>query len=409
MPLAGQPPITTFQSPGSGLGLPPPQQVFESPQFIAPQEIFLPPKSAGFVGNHPTTVPSGFTELPAITNPLDIAPGQAVVSPAVTELSLVTPSPVLGPSQAVMPDKGVASSTLVETHTVYPLIEPSQPAAPDQPVVSPLVAGSPLVTPSPVLGSSLPMVTAPPLPIPLVVESLQNVASQSTVVLHRPTYQQRVADPSPNVIDEPQTTVVPRTSDLTKDTAGSNSGSVVASKTMYKIRDKGGATARRDSIEGITLFLGESGYQFATPLVAPTASSTTLPLDDFVVASSQQPVPTTPSADEFIVPSSQQSLEEPLTIPTTTTTTNDRPSFAPRIIPNITIDRSDFPSWLLERGRFDFVLAVEAGDTWEKLITTWLRQERRVSFGLKDGLVSRTFLCALWYILKVYCRERAYP
>ena len=111
------------------------------------------------------------------------------------------------------------------------------------------------------------------------------------------------------------------------------------------------------------------------------------------------------------MPSSQHSLEDFLTIPV------DLPPgmapkhfrFAPRVIPAYSIDRSDFPSWLIERGRLDYVLSVEAGDIWEKLITTWLRQERRLGFGMNEKIVRESFGRPLWYILTTLRREQVCP
>ena len=142
---------------------------------------------------------------------------------------------------------------------------------------------------------------------------------------------------------------------------------------------------RRESIDGapdIILSLSPSGYQLSEqqgPLVTPMETVSTTPS-----ASS--------SPDELIVPSSQSSLEDCLEIPMEAAIdippTSNRFQFAPRVIPNYTIDRSDLPSWLLGSGRLDFVLEVEGGDLWKKLIVTWLRQERRVGFGLDAKIVS---------------------
>ena len=143
--------------------------------------------------------------------------------------------------------------------------------------------------------------------------------------------------------------------------------------------------SRRDSTEGapdMMLVLGESGYEVVTrssQLDIPGLPSTT--------SSS-----TTPPPDEPIVPSLQQSVEESLQIPAdigmAPRDTAPRRFFAaPRVIPTYNIDRSDLPSWLLELGRLDYVLSVESGALWEKLITTWLRQERRLGFGIDESIV----------------------
>ena len=216
-----------------------------------------------------------------------------------------------------------------------------------------------------------------------------------------------------------------------------------------------GNRTRRDSIEGapdVVLTLSGSGYELsdepisstaptsaAPSVIVPLGTSTAVP-DDSIVPSSQQsleevltiPAPTsaapsvivpldtsTAAPDDSIVPSSQQSLEEVLTIPTETGASFFNASlpgkatlplsqtlpggssinakhcgssrFAPRIIPNYQINRSDFPSWFHESRRLDAVLNVEAGGLWEKLIKLWLQQERKLKFGLDPTVVSTTF------------------
>jgi len=79
------------------------------------------------------------------------------------------------------------------------------------------------------------------------------------------------------------------------------------------------------------------------------------------------------------------------------------------VIPTFNIDRSDLPSWLLERGRLDSVLSVEAGEIWEKLITTWLRQERRLGFGLNEQLGGSLSLRQKPDILKDYFKWHHNP
>jgi len=423
-----------------------PSPVLESSQAVTPRQV---------------TISSTVTE--SLTTPLvepsqTVTPGQAAVSPMVAGALLATASPILGSSQTVAPHQSNVSSMVTESHLTTPLVESSQTATPGQAAVSPMVAGPPLVTPSPVLGSSQavtphhvvapPTVTVPPsLAVPSsVVESTQTATPQQVVVSQQSAHQRRVIDPPPQVIHGPQTVL--RTPGFVEGVTGGSSGTLVTTKSVYKLRDKASVTTptriRCDSIEeapDIILSLSGSGYQPAThssPLVtiaendtdiSTTPSSTTpstIPFsDELIIPSPQQSfeelvttpveartsIPTTPSADEFIIPSSQQSLEEPLTIPAEfrTATASSRFRFAPRVIPDYNIDRSDFPSWLLERGRLDFVLSMEAGDIWKKLIITWLRQERRLAFGLNAQLVSGTFCRALWPTLTIRRRERAYP
>ncbi|KAF9777724.1 hypothetical protein BJ322DRAFT_992316, partial [Thelephora terrestris] len=49
-------------------------------------------------------------------------------------------------------------------------------------------------------------------------------------------------------------------------------------------------------------------------------------------------------------------------------------------------DKSDFPSWFDDREKLDYVLSVEGGELWKRLIAAWIRQERRVGFGLNEKL-----------------------
>ena len=325
-PLVNQPTIT-----GSVIPTP-----FEPPQFVAPQEIFGPPQSVRSV------------EDPSPTTLHD--------SPSTAS------SPALGSSRAITPNQAA------ESHS--------------------------LVAPSP-LGSS-------------------------QVVPHIIVTPPTVAEPSCSVLGSSQV-VTPHQSDVTsaEHIVSSNSGATVAMTTSYKHRSRGTKTPstqiRRDSIDGapdVMLSLSPSGYQPSQqqePLVTPMEAVSTTPSaspspDDLIVPSSQSSledcleipmetttnIPSTPSGDVPTNSSPQRSLGEPLAIsmePGTNSTSN-RFQFAPRVIPYYTIDRSDLPSWLLDSGRLDFVLEVEGGDLWKKLIVTWLRQERRVGFGLDAKLVS---------------------
>ena len=166
---------------------------------------------------------------------------------------------------------------------------------------------------------------------------------------------------------------------------------VPAEKSHYKVRNPTNGTtiaqSRRDSIEGapgIILTLGARGYVLSGKPDVPTAPPFT---------SSSTGPPTPAPSDEPVVPPPQHSLEDS---ELTTSADSDgvtaasfhRFIFAPRDIPDYDIDRSDFPSWFHEHGRLDSILSVEAGELWEKLITTWLRQERRLCFGLDRHIVS---------------------
>ncbi|KAF9781016.1 hypothetical protein BJ322DRAFT_1023687 [Thelephora terrestris] len=82
---------------------------------------------------------------------------------------------------------------------------------------------------------------------------------------------------------------------------------------------------------------------------------------------------------------------------------------ASRITPSYRIDRSDIPSWLIERGRLDSVLMVEAGSLWERLIALWLRQERRLGFGLDEKIGTNLPMTNKPQILKEYFKWRHDP
>lgn len=436
-----------------------PSLVVEPSQTVTPIQVIVSPMAAE---------PPLVTSSPVLGSSQVVTPHHVDISPMVTEPLLVTP-PVLE-SQVVTPHQVTASCT--ESLLATPLaVEPPQAIIPHHTAASLTVIAPPsLAAPSPILG---PQVVAPhqvvssctntdsPLAAPpLVAESSRataphhvvtppvvetpTVTLQPAIVSQQPTHQQRVTDPPPRAIPEPRTTVVLRTSGLTGGITSGNSGAVATTKSVYKIRDKASVTTstrtRQDSIEGapdIILSLSDSGYRRVVPspqqgplaafMENNTNTSTTpstLSPDDLIVPSSQPleeylriptetetSIPTTPSVDDLIVPSSQQSLEEPLTIPAEPGTTTKRGHFhfAPRVIPNYNIDRSDLPSWLLERGRLDYVLSVEAGHVWEKLVTTWLRQERRLGFGLNEQFVSEMFCHVLRHILMICRRERACP
>ena len=61
--------------------------------------------------------------------------------------------------------------------------------------------------------------------------------------------------------------------------------------------------------------------------------------------------------------------------------------FTPRVVPKFEMDRSDFPSWFNNHDRLTTILDVAGGDLWKKLIYLWLRQERRLAFGLNEAIV----------------------
>ena len=399
-----------------------PSPVLEKPQTVPPVQALLAPI---------VHEPHSLVISPPILESPQVVTAHHVVSPVVTtSLSLVSPN--LGSSQP-SPSAHPVVSPMVAAHsspvTSSPNLGSSQPSLPTHAVVSPMAT----INPSLITSSSLescqavitnhvvpPMVTGLSLAPPYVGGSPQTVTPQRVDASQKLVSQHRTINPSPQVIHKPQVAAVRHSSDLVEGTTSGNSEATVMLKSPYKLRDVTASTRpRRESIEGapdIILSLGGSGYELATPssqrlpttsVEDDTGTSVSPPssLDELVVPSSQQSLegcltipmeaetsaPASPSADEPIVPSSQQSLEEPPTIPATSvaTTKSNTFAFALRVIPNFSIDQSDFPSWLLERGRLDRVLTVEGGKIWEKLITTWLRQERRLGFGLNERIVSQ--------------------
>ncbi|KAF9784807.1 hypothetical protein BJ322DRAFT_1109516 [Thelephora terrestris] len=207
---------------------------------------------------------------------------------------------------------------------------------------------------------------------------------------------------------------------------GDGSETAAAATSTYKARSKPNVTAttapRRDSIEGapeIILTLIGSGYELLKQPDVPSFATSSPP-------TSSSPTPSTTSFGE-IVPSSQQSLEGFLTIPSDTSLALEHPPpshqpldgpsiaterstlLASRITPSYRIDRSDIPSWLIERGRLDSVLMVEAGSLWERLIALWLRQERRLGFGLDEKIGTNLPMTNKPQILKEYFKWRHDP
>ena len=367
LPPVGQPSVETSLSPSM------PPQVFESPQFVSPQEIFVPHQS--LEAGPPIITPRILEHVQTAS------PSQVFLPPIARESPLVTPA--VTPNQIVVSPVVTAPSSPVILSSVLGL---PQAVAPHQVVISPAVATPPLVFPS-ILGSSQ------------TVNPHQVVASPvvtaSPLVPQEPASQCQITVPPSQVIPSPRATVAHHSPDLAGSVSGSF-GPTVTTTSGYK--PQAGTTtsirSRRDSIDGapdIILSLGASGYELAAPSSQLESGNN---LDT--------PATITPSSpDEPVIPSSQRSLEEFLTIPMenqastpevskTTTAASNHFFYAPRVVPDYNIDRSDLPSWLLERERLDYILSVEAGELWEKLIATWLRQERRLGFGLSEQLVGGT-------------------
>ena len=377
--------------------------IFDPPQFVSPQEVFAPPQSL----EPPFIAPSNVLES------LQTAPPSQALSPIVRE-SLVT-QVVASHQIDVSPTATVSPSLVIPS----PVLESSYAVISRQPVASPTVA-------------------EPSLSAPSVLESHHAVIPPQADAPRKPAPQRQTTNTPLTTGHDSHSAVVRRSSEPTGHVGGDSSGGTATATSRYRSRSKAGrgTQSRRNSIEGapdITLSLCGSEYRPTAPpsqhdpLVTFAENDTSaIPdasPDGLIVSSSQQsldesqtiPVggeastPSTPSADELVVSSQHQYLEELPTLLTTsgTAATTSNPFFyAPRVIPTYNINRSDFPSWLLERGRLDHVLSVEAGAIWEKLIVTWLRQERRLEFGLNEKLVGVRFYCTSRCILTAYRRER---
>ena len=388
-PPASQPSVAMSLPPGPNPGASVLPQISELPQFVSPQEIFAPPQS--LETGSPTFASSHVPEQFQTTPPGHAPPSLVDESPVVTTPPSVTLSLVFGSSHVVAPHQ-IDASPVVATPSLIPhtpVLGSPQVVNQHRPDASSMVTVPPLTTPSPVVESS--QTVTPPQ-----VNSSQELGSQH-----------QITDPSPQVIHNPQTAVVSHSSDPT----GGNFGAAVTTTSAYKPKARAATNtstrSRRDSIEGapdIILTLGGAGYEIATP------QSQREPPVTFAENNVDTPIDApSPSPDELMIPSSQRTIEECLTIPTEGQANVLNPfHYAPRIVPDYSIERSDFPSWLLERGRLDYVLSVEAGDVWEKLITTWLRQERRLGFGLNERLVGGRF-CSASCFLTADHREGAYP
>ncbi|KAF9777754.1 hypothetical protein BJ322DRAFT_1114803 [Thelephora terrestris] len=419
-PVDSRPLTTGPQAPSDGLRSPAPPQICGAIKSVPPREISGTDESNGLTASN------------------------AVVSPAQIPSSIpasVLVSPVLDSTHALTSRRSIAVPVVLEP----PYVAPSQVSQVVPSNQATVFAMAPeithLVSPSDVLGP-------PQSNFPHQVTNSHMVHSLST-------------------INPPPATQVPKNVGVqpTEGVASGNS-EVAVVRGAYKTRDRTEATRlRHDSIEGapgIILRLAGSGYEVSTqPDDSCLATSSGLPAasSGFPTTPSTTPSPATYSAttpspatysattsccttvssttplDEFLVPSSQQSLEEVLTIPTAANTTFPRTSpnfelvtpsskqspeesldiirslslFAPRIIPSYKIERSDLPSWLTESGRLDYILSVESGGLWEKLIITWLRQERRIGFGLDENMGANLSLTNKPQIIKEYFKWRHHP
>ena len=375
-----------------------PSQASEAVGFVTPQQIFPPPVFVESIRNNVAVISSMISKSPLATpsqvfeHSTMITSSQAAVSSAIPKVSyLVTPSPTLASSQTTLPGQVNVPHMIPKPLLVTP---------------SPVLEFPPMVTYNQIGISPMASEAPPPVVIPPKV-----LEPPRAIDLQGSTDRRQVSNP-PQVIDEPRTVT-----------------------SAYKRRDQTNVTtatqSRRNSIEGapnIMLTLSRAGYELVIPSAqsdistAPpstVSSSPALSPDELIVPSSQRSleeflvipmevesgVSNTPPTDELVIPSSPQSLEGTPTVSEGANKTSGHFHFAPRVIPDYNIDRSDFPLWLLECGRLDFVLSVEAGDIWERLITTWLRQERRLGFGLDDKIVCGRFCRLLWNTLTILHRE----
>lgn len=378
IPAGGQLPAAAFQSPNSDPGNSGPPQIFQPLMLVSPQQIFQPPTSIASVGNGVVTIPPIIPGSPLVAPSSVLESSQIAVLPTTPEPPyLVVSSPILAPSRTTIPHQVITSAMI-----------PIPPPANSHFVLESLQLIAPTKTIDPTTGHNLPYAQAPPTTLASASDLPQAIHESQIVALHHPS------GPSNGAV-------------------GDNLGVVVASENGYKLPCQTSAAAtirsRRNSIEGapdITLTLSGSGYEFVTLSTQPTPSLTPPPsTHPYTVPASQgslEDFPTipieietdfsgVPPMDELVGHPSQRSHEEPSSTPA-----SDCFHFAPRIIPDYSIDRSDLPSWFSERERLDYVLSVEAGDVWEKLITAWLRQERRLGFGTQ---VNRTFCPPLRNIL----------
>lgn len=351
------------------------------PEFVTPQQTLTRPKprKTRTKNSHkPVEFDKDTTAIPQVAvNPLALAapspvlgtspthtPHQIAVSPIVLEPPhLATSSLVLDSSQKIIPDQTINQTVVPPAApgspsptTLYPVLGFSQTQTVDlHQAVASLVDGEPPAT--------TPSMDLDPLgtidPQYLIIHPDQSIHELTVAPYHPP--------------------------DLVERSPSDDSGAVVATGCGYELPDVTAATQpHRDSPEGapdMILVLGESGYEVVTyssqlDISAPpstTSSSITLPPEEPIIHSSQQSL------------GSLQITPDIGTVPRDTAP--KRFFYAPRVTPTYNIDRSDLPSWLIERGRLDCVLSVESGALWEKLIATWLRQERRLGFGLDETIV----------------------
>jgi len=332
-----------------------------SPQASTPSQ---PTASPSLLGN---AIGSPAAPSREISEPLQsaksITDNPSLVTPKVPQFPLPSRSPVLvHPSVLDSCEVAILDQAAVVLEPILDVpSQISQTIAPHQLVISPTTTQTPPLTSVP-LALGLPQAIAP--------RQVSSVAHDLTTA-------------SDSQLPQAGQTIGAGPPPLT--------GPAEAVSSTYKARVPSGSVSqsRRNSMEGapdVILTLGGSGYELsgqpdisvAPPTVTPpTSAHTTTPAT---------------SLDDLVIPSSQQSLEEVLTIPPGTDIVVSKNSgisrFAPRIVPKFNHDKSDFPSWFHDRKRLDAVQNVEAGGLWEKLVGLWLRQERKLAFGLDDKIVS---------------------
>ena len=387
----------------------------------------------------PTPQGSPHLVTPLLTHSVAITENQTAIPTIAREhASLVTPvlestMPILNKNAApgvlrepVIPAAPLLDSSLINQSTVSSVVYPHHSLGPPPPVLEPseMVAS---IQPPVAQGyapdrqaadsTSTPQ-QCPPNPVAIVAHD-----GPAVPVTAKGTYRLR---------DKAATTIATRGRRDSID--GAPEIMLSLGPSGYDVSDHPQQQEPHDmSAESATLTFTPSATP--SPATPPVSSLAIIPSSQQTVEEclvippeSNMVIPAPPSSSPLeIVPSSQQTIEECLVIPPESETVipamsaPDHPVAAllprPAEDPSITtmvprtppilrgfhlalretpiydIDRSVFPSWFHERGRLDFVLSVEGGEVWKRLITAWLKQERRVGFGLNDKFVSELRHC----------------
>lgn len=385
------------------------------------------PSHQSAVPDNIVTPPIARESTPLATPPIlesnTVSPFQTVTSPAPRQTTSLENSPVLESAtiSAVSPQllslvfPPVLESTAVNPHTTVTSPTVLESASPVTPVLDPLQD-----TCSPTTDLLHPISEPQPAVVqrsPVLVGGLPNNSSGAALT-NKGTYRSRgktnkatsrrdSIDGAPDIIlslgpsgygvVDPPSPQVPRVTS-TEGAVGPPTTSSPGVSISTPTFEDSIIPSSQQSLEGcMTIPAEPEAASSATPSVSTPTS------EDFVVPSSQQSleecmvipaeneaiVPPAFSAGDPTTPSSQQFVQEPSTAPPASGTSfiPRRFHLALREVPTYALDRSDFPAWVLENGRLDRILSVEGGEVWKKLINTWIRQERRLGFGLVENLV----------------------